>query len=113
MIKIILIAGLATATVVSGAYAYVARNVPSHNAVVHPCLEKELTQPPVPRMSTCLCLAQETATFFWTARATVLTAAREAALRTSMRNTCRARSFQSNFGDRGPTRMSPMPRIGG
>lgn len=113
MIKAFLIAGILTATAVGGAYAYVAKNIPAANAVIHPCLEQELAQAPVPRMSTCVCLAEETATFFWTARATVLTAARESALRTSMLNTCRARSFQNNFGDRGPTRMSPMPRIGG
>lgn len=113
MIKAILIAGTTAATAAGAAYAFVANNVPASSEVVHPCLERELAQPPVPRMSTCLCLAEETATFFWTARAAILTAARAEALRISMLNTCRARSFQSYFGDRGPTRMSPMPRIGG
>ena len=112
MLKLTLIGGLGVAGAASGAYAYVASQIPSFNDVIVPCVQHEADQPPVQRMDTCVCLATETATAHWTARAILLPASRKAALDAAMLNTCRARSFQQNHGDRGPTRMSPMPRIG-
>lgn len=112
MLKLILIPGCVIVGAIGAAYGYVAGNAPTFNAVVHPCLLREAEHPPTQRLDTCTCLAEETRTSVtWAARAFVLPAARENALQTGMLNTCRARSFQSNIGDRGPARMSPMPLL--
>ncbi|WP_156323280.1 hypothetical protein [Bosea sp. AAP35] len=95
----------------SGAAYLVTSRVPTFNDVVHPCVEAELQQPPLQRMQTCLCLAEEVATPFWTARDLVLPAVNATALRDAMLKTCRARAFERRGSDRGPMRMSPMPRL--
>ncbi|MET3889088.1 hypothetical protein ABIE41_000164 [Bosea sp. OAE506] len=95
----------------SGAAYLVASRVPTFNDVVHPCVEAECEQAPLLRMQTCLCLAEEIATPFWTARNLVLPNAYATSFRDAMLRTCRASAIEKRGSDRGPTRMSPMPRL--
>lgn len=93
-----------------GAYL-VASRVPSFNDVVHPCVEAEVEQASLRRMQTCLCLAEEIATPFWTARDLIVPTSSAKSLRDAMVNTCRARAVAKRGSNRGPTRMLPMPRL--
>lgn len=111
MIRAVAMTLTALIAIGSGAAYLVTSRVPTFNDVVHPCVEAELQQPPLQRMQTCLCLAEEVATPFWTARELVLSAANATALRDAKLRRCRARAYERRGGDRAPMRMSPMPRL--
>lgn len=111
VIKLFAVTGaVMLATGSTGAYL-VASRVPSYNDVVHPCVEAEIEQVPLLRMQTCICLAEEIATPFWTARDLVVPTSTAKSLHDAMLKTCRARAVEKRGSDRGPTRMSPMPRL--
>lgn len=111
MLKTLLFICAIAVAIGAGAVHLVNTHVPAANSVLYGCLAQEAELAPTHRMLACECLAGEVATAFWTAREFVLPVARREALRSVALNTCRALSFEQIPGDRGPTRMSPMPSL--